>query len=681
MQMRTRLKWTSVLVALGVSAVALTACDQKSSVGDWSKPAGKEWPMTGGDWANTRYTALKQINLDTVKDLGGAWMTKLDAAPRGTPVVVNGKMFVVTGQNAYALNPKTGEILWTQKLPAATYGLFKGVAAGEGMIFVGLGNAHVVALKQDTGEQVWDGVIGDEGATRGQFIAGGPTYVDGLVIGGLANGDYGIRGRVTALDAKTGKQAWVFYSVPGPGEPGHETWSQNNDEWKQGGGGAWAMPAVDKELGLVYFGIGNPVPQYGGELRRGDNLYTNSLVALDIKTGKPKWHYQVVHHDIWEADLGTPPIMYDATVEGKTVKSIAIASTNGFIYMLDRANGEPVFPIEEMPVPQDERQLTAPTQPFPVGADQFGNRCVDKDTIPAGFKALCMYDPVNYDTPNAMYPLLSTRAAPIAYNPETKRFYATAANWPSWLKRAEDPKFFAAGPTVPGMKYTGLLGAMDAATNKLVWKKTVPYRVQQNGSGMMATAGGLLFHAESDGVLQAINENTGDIVWTFQTGAANNSSTSFATASYEVDGEQYITLGTSGGGVWAFKLGGTVPPLPAPEQIVATETSFVGRVTETDEITMSPTVKDTGLEFVREAVDEYAFQPVRTKVKVGAKVTWTNKGKETHTATAIDGSWTTGEVAPGKSVTLTFDKPGTYTYQCKGHEWSYAQLIVEAVEE
>ena len=180
------------------------------------KPASKEWPLTGGDWANTRYSSLKKITLDNIKTLGGAWMTKLDAAPRGTPVVVGGKMFITTGQNAYALNPKTGEILWTQKLPSPTYGLFKGVATGEGMIYVGLGNAHVVALKQDTGELVWEGTVGDPDATRGQFVAGGPTYVNGIVIGGLANGDYGIRGRVTGLDAKTGKTVLDVLFNPRP---------------------------------------------------------------------------------------------------------------------------------------------------------------------------------------------------------------------------------------------------------------------------------------------------------------------------------------------------------------------------------------------------------------------------------------------------------------------------------
>ena len=156
--MRTRLKWTSILVAAGISAVALTACNQQQA-GDMRKPASREWPLTGGDWGNTRYSTLKQIDASNVKNLGGAWMAKLDAQPRGTPVVTNGKMFVTTGQNAYALNPKTGEIIWTQKLVSPTYGLFKGVAAGEGMVFIGLGNSHVVALKQDTGEQVWEGSI------------------------------------------------------------------------------------------------------------------------------------------------------------------------------------------------------------------------------------------------------------------------------------------------------------------------------------------------------------------------------------------------------------------------------------------------------------------------------------------------------------------------------------------
>ena len=218
---------------------------------------------------------------------------------------------------------------------------------------------------------------------------------------------------------------------------------------------------------------------------------------------------------------------------------------------------------------------------------------------------------------------------------------------------------------------------MDAQTNKLAWKKTVPYRTQQNGSGFMATASGLLFHAESDGIIYAYDEKTGDVLWQFQTGAANNATTSYATSTYEVDGEQYVAVGSTGGAVWAFKLGGTVQPLPAPESLAPTESVFSGRPVDTDQIVMSPTVKDSGLEFVREAVDEFAFAPYRARVKVVTKVTWTNQGKEAHTATALDGSWTTGEVAPGKTATVTFTKAGAYGYRCSGHEWSFGQVIVE----
>ena len=651
-----------------VSSIAITACTQQQ--GD------VDWPQVNADFRNQRYSALDQINTANVSDLGGVWFHEFDAGPprevpRGTPVVANGRMFVAGTQHAYALDPKTGETIWKQKLPTGTYGLFKGIATGDGMIFVGLGTSQIVALTQETGEQVWVARLGDEGATRGQFISGGPVYINGKVIAGLANGDYGIRGRVSAFDAKTGETAWTFYTVPYEGELGHETWPQDQDDWKPGGSGAWAAPAADAELGLVYVNIGNPIPQWGGELRAGDNLFSDSLVALDVETGEVKWHYQTTHHDIWEADNSSPPILYDAMVDGEPRKAVASVTTYGYLFIFDRETGEPIWPVEERPVPQSDRLRTSPTQPFPVGADNFGPTCAPEDMIPEGFEAGCHYDIFDYDVPNLMYPILTSRAAPIAYSPQTKNFYITGAIWPMWMKRFEDPKFFAAAPPVPGIKYKGLLGAMSSKTNKIVWEHEVPFRVQQNGSGFTATAGGLLFHGEADGYLNAYSSETGERLWRFQTGAnANN-----GVATYAMDGDQYVTVASSEG-VWAFKLGGAVDEReasPAP----AEETSFAGRILSSDEIIMSPTVKDSGLEFVREAVDEYAFQPTRTRVQAGTEVVWKNKGEETHTATAIDGSWTTGPVAPGQSKTLTFDTPGEYTYTCDDHRWSYGQLIVE----
>jgi len=657
--------------AFAASGLFLAACERQDD-GGWRQPATKEWPLSGGDWGNTRFSNLTQITAENVGTLGGAWFHPFNQgeSSRASAIVANGRMFVPTGQALYALNPKTGEVLWTFK-PAEGAITTKGVAVGEGLVFVSMAGAGMIAVKEDTGEQVWAGRIGDNPPLKGQQIAAPPTYVDGLVISGMANGDFGLRGRIVALDAKTGTEVWRFHTVPFEGEPGNETWPQDQTDWKPGGGGVWMMPAVDPDLGLVYLGIGNPIPQFGGELRKGDNLYTGSAVALDIKTGQLRWHYQVVRHDIWEADLGTPLILYDAVVEGKPRKAIAIISTYGYLYLLDRATGAPIFPIEERPFPQNARLYTSPTQPIPAGADKIGPACMPERLIPAGFRGMCIYEPADVDLPNGMYPILNTRAAPMAYSPLTNHFYATAAIWPRWLKRPEDPKYFRSNPTLPGMKYEGLLASMSAETNKLAWEKTVPYRTQQNGSGFLVTAGGLLFHGNTDGLIDARDAVTSEIKWQFQTGADANQPVS----GYEADGAQHVAVVTSGG-VWAFKLGGTVAPRSAPP-VPPEGAGFTGRIVPTDTIILGPEVPDSGLEFIRTAKDEYTFDPLRAKADAGAKLTWKNEGQETHTISAVDGSWTTGPVEPGKSVTVTVPKAGTYTYVCKEHPWSYGELTAE----
>ncbi len=667
--MRAPTLWLGI-AAIGLSAITLSACDQQV---DWRKPAGQEWPMGNGDWNNSRYSTLDKINTSNVKQLGGAWLRKLEAGGggfggRGTPVVSDGKMFI-SGGTLSAIDPTTGADIWSYK--PAEGATARGVTLGEGKVFVGLSGARIAAVDIKTGQELWVGRVGDDPPLRGQAVSQPPAYAKGLVISGMANGDYGFRGRVVALDAKTGQEVWRFYTVPGPGEPGHETWDQTNDDWKRGGGGVWMTPAIDPDLDMVYFGTGNPVPQFAGETRGGDNLYTNSAVALDIKTGKLKWHYQIVHHDIWEADLGTPLVLFESNVDGKKEKAVGVMSTYGEMFMLNRETGKPIWPVEERPVPQNAQQKTAATQPHLVGADQIGSRCVREDRVPEGFKAACQFDVFDSNTPNFMYPILHTRQAPLSYSPQTGMFYATASEWPFWMKRFEDPWFFVATPTGAGIKYTGILAALDAKTNKIAWQKELPYEIQ-NGSGTMATAGGLLFHGSPDGNLQAYDAKNGELLWQFQTGGNAN----HPIASYEAGGEQYVALATPVG-IWSFKVGGTVQPLPAPETPIS-ESRFAGRIVPTDEIRMGGTIQDTGLvEKVRETHDEFAFLPMRAKVSVGAKVTFTNDGKESHTASAVDGSWTTGAVAPGKSVVVTFDKPGTYAYNCTEHPFSLGQLIVE----
>lgn len=224
---------------------------------------------------------------------------------------------------------------------------------------------------------------------------------------------------------------------------------------------------------------------------------------------------------------------------------------------------------------------------------------------------------------------------------------------------------------MPGVKSRGILAAIDSRTGKIAWQKTMPYRIE-NGSGATATAGGLLFHGEPDGNLQAYDAATGDLLWQFQTG----SEASGPVAVYEAAGTEYVAT-VSSGAVWAFRLGRSVAPLAAPPA-PPTESSFRGKVEATDHIVMSADLIDArGMTKILHYTNEYAFKPVRAKIKAGSAVTWTNAGKLPHRATALDGSWTTGEVAPGQSATVRFDKPGTYTYICTDHPWSYAQLVVE----
>jgi alcohol dehydrogenase (cytochrome c) len=649
------------------------------------RPAGKNWPMVEGDSGNSRYSTLAQINTKSVKDLGGVWNHKFAGeVSRGTPVVENGVMYVTAGSHIYALNPKTGDIVWTHDAEIAPSFQFKGVTLGDGMVFYGTADAHIVGLNAKTGALVWSHLIGDQMPIRadspaaaltltGQYISGSPAYADGLVITGLSNGDFGVRGRVVALDAKTGKEVWTFYAVPPPGDLGGDTWPKDNDEWKRGGGGVWNTPTIDRALGLVIFGTGNPVPQWGGELRGGDNLFTDSVVAVDLKTGKYRWHYQTVHHDIWEDDIGTPLVLYDADVDGKARKAVGAMRTDGYMFLLDRATGKPIFPVAEKPEPQNARLMTAPTQPFPVGADEVGPDCVTEDKIPSGFKGFCHFQPIDSDTPNAMYPVLTARSSPMAYDPQTHDFYvAGAPAWPLWLHRFEDPRFFVGGNGgLPGIKTSGIMAAVDSRTDKIVWQKDTPYEMQ-NGSGFTATAGGVLFHGDPDGELQAIDAKTGDVLWRFQTG----SNESGPAAIYEIDGKEYVSV-IATDNLWTFALGGKVAPLPAPPA-PETVSTFGGRIMRTDQVALGGPIGDGGLvDKVRESPDEYSTLPMRVRVKVGDTITWTNKGKIPHDATAMDGSWTTGPIAPGASGAVTFDKPGTWVYASKAFPWMYGQVVVE----
>jgi alcohol dehydrogenase (cytochrome c) len=542
------------------------------------------------------------------------------------------------------------------------------VALGEGLVFAGLADAQVIALKEKTGELAWSQYIGDTPAVRGQAAVGAPTYAAGLVFVGL-NADRGFRGQAVALDAKTGRQVWKFYVVPGPGEPGHETWPKNNDSWKTGGGAIWLMGATDIDLGLIYFVTGNGVPQHGGEVRAGDNLYLCSVIALEMKTGKLRWHYQAIRHDIWEADLSIPPVLYDTQVGGRPRKGVAVMRGDGYLFLLDRESGKPLMPIEDRPVPQDASVSTAALQPFPVGADRVLPDCGEwkERGTPPGFQLGCFFAPTSFKTPNLLAPFFGMRVAPMAYSQQTGYFYAVGNAWLRWRRRAEDPYFFSPDRRVPGVSDFAVLAAIDSRTNKIVWRQEL--RTGRLPGGAMPTAGGLMFQAAGDGNLQAYDAKSGAIVWQFQTGVPGGG----PVMSYEVDGEQYVAFASAS--VWAFKLGGALKPAATATPRPADDL-FVGVITETNQIETASLARDMGLTGARQMTDEYTFSPTRARVKAGTPVTWINNGTMVHTIVARDGSWTTGPLNPIQAGVVKFDKPGTYIYTCKEHPWAAAQLIV-----
>jgi quinohemoprotein ethanol dehydrogenase len=663
----------------------------------WSaEPAvHKDWPSVTGDATNQRYSPLNQINRENVDRLGGAWMSAIfpdGASSRATPAIHDGLMFLNAGQGVYALDATNGKIVWSwlaDRRPAgadiadrvrAGIGTpnFQGVSTGDGRVYVGLMNGSVAALNEKTGAMLWTTNIGAVPPMRAQSVSDTPIYAKGMVIAGMGAGDNGLRGRIVALDARTGKILWTFFTVPAPGEFGHDTWPQDNETWTVGGGGVWQVGTVDEKLGMVYYVVGNTAPDWGGELRGGDNLFTSSVVALDLKTGRRKWHFQGIHHDIWDGDIATAPVLYDIKINGKMRKGIAAIRPDGYLFLLDRATGKPLVPVEERLVPQNPRSKSAQTQPFPVGGESMLPDCTFwKDKIPKGFVCDSVFFPPSFpppsqDPPNVLAPVMLVRNTPMSYSPQTGFFYARGTAMVSQRRRAEDPLYFTAFVGfVPHVKSYGILAAFDARTSKIAWQQMMPPETLGSG-GSMTTAGGLMFRLGGDGNFTAHDARTGNIVWRFQTGYRGGGG---PPAAYEIDGAQYIAVSV-GPVVWAFRLNGAVPPV-ATSAPSGGGGGGGGGFKDTDRIETTLVTRDMGMfPGERTFTDPYSFNPPRARVKAGTTVSFSNTGRQTYTVVAEDGSWTTGPIPVTEARTVHFDKPGIYTYAAKEFPWSYGQIMV-----
>jgi alcohol dehydrogenase (cytochrome c) len=493
------------------------------------------WLTYSGSYRSQRFSSLKQITPENVAKLRPMWVyqNREPGLIETTPLVVDAVMYLTEPPSAVtALDVRSGSRLWRWSRPmprdVRTLGfpaVNRGVALLDETVFVGTLDAHLVALDAKSGAVRWDKVIA-ENAT-GYAITVAPLAINGKVIVGTSGGEAGIRGFLDAYDVKTGERVWRFWTIPGPGEAGHETWA--GDSWKTGAGATWLTGSYDPELNLLYWGVGNPGPDWNGDARAGDNLYTCSVVALDASSGERKWHFQFTPHDTHDWDANQIPVLLDGMVAGRQRKLLATANRNAFYYLLDRETGE-----------------------FLLGtpyARQTWAKALDERGRPIG---LPNTEPSLEGT--LAYPSLqgATNWFSPSYNPLTRLFYVPVREMGAYYFKGE-------AKYVPGTEFMGggeqpLLGdeaygavrALDVFTGKLKWE----FRLHSPlWSGVLSTAGGLVFGGTNEGNLFALDAETGKALWDFQTGGAVRSNP----ISFSVDGRQYVAA-AAGFSVFVFAL-------------------------------------------------------------------------------------------------------------------------------
>jgi alcohol dehydrogenase (cytochrome c) len=526
-----KIAWFGVLLNL-VALVCNAQVNYQRLLGAEHEP--DSWLTYSGNYASWRYSGLTQIDATNVEHLTMQWTFQV--ADLGqfetTPLMVDGVLYG-TGQNnrAFALDARTGRPIWRyqrnlpDKLQPCCGMVNRGFAILGNKLFMATLDGHVVALDTKTGNVVWDVKAADSSAAYVFSVA--PLAVKDKVIVGVSGGEYGVRGFIDAYDAETGSRRWRFETVPGPGEPGHETWS--GDSWKTGGAPAWMTGSYDPELNLLYWPTGNPAPSdYGGE-RAGDNLYSNSMLALDPDTGKLKWYFQFTPHDLYDYDATQAPVLLDADWEGKPRKLLVQANRSGFFYVFDRTNGK--F-LQGTPYGKV-------TWAKSIAAD--GRPVINPEAIPtASGTRVC---------PGA---LGMTNWYSPSYSPDTKLFYVATSDEcdiftssPQPYRKGHD---FLGSVYVPDpvIRPTGALKALDPISGKERW--AFPYFSNPNG-GVLSTAGGVVFAGESDGNFIALDARTGKDLWHVQLGAAI-----YSTAmAYRLDGKEYVVI-PAGSALFAFTL-------------------------------------------------------------------------------------------------------------------------------
>jgi PQQ-dependent dehydrogenase (methanol/ethanol family) len=659
--------------------------------------AGTELPSAAQSGTGDQgYSTLAQITRGNVHSLAGAWLDHLEGGAttegqESTPVAVGGRLYAQTSQgDVFAVNGATGAVIWEYR--SGLVGNERGVAVAGGRVFAALGGEHVVALNQQTGAVIWQTKVGTPGQDTAANGSATPwtLYYKGLVYVGTENGGgAGMRGHLYALRASNGAVAWNFAGTAGPGQPGHGTWK--GASWMLGGGDVWMAPAIDAQLGLIYVAVANPEPRVSGAARAGQDLYTNSLVALNAATGKLDWYFQSVHHDLWDYDDTMTPLIASVRYPAGAQTVVIYGSKSGWLYYLNAKTGKPALPVREVKVPQLAAQATAATQPIPAGQSLVPT-CPQKTgptrPIP-DYRVGCEFTPY-LNTPVLVTPGGDGGAnwALMSLDPQTGLLYVPAAEvdfaYSTGLPYGQ-PTFYEPLGEFRG----GVLDAVNPQTNKIAWQVTAPYGLS-NGDGILTTSAGLLFEGAPNGIFSARNAVNGTVLWSWQTG------TGIATTpvTYTVNGVQYVailaggntTYGTFGDSLWAFKLHGSVPPAKAPAPIptrvaiggptiagaAVGDTVVMGRTW--DSATKSPSPAEN-------LASRVAMAPAIMTVPAGTTVTFANPAgnAKSHCAESFfdPASFKIGPIAPGHSGSYRFVKPGDYFYNdCAGFPWNTGEVIV-----
>ncbi|MFN7919378.1 MAG: PQQ-dependent dehydrogenase, methanol/ethanol family [Bryobacteraceae bacterium] len=495
----------------------------------------QSWMTYSGNYLGHRYSTLDKINANNVRRMRVEWVHQSGSleAHQTSPIVVDGVMYITEGPNVVkALDPRTGTTIWRyeKKIPEdlrlCCGRVNRGLAILGDMVFYNSIDAHIIALDAKTGRIRWETTMADY--TLGYSATVAPLAVKDKIITGVAGGEFGIRGFIDAYDAKTGERAWRFYTIPGAGEPGNNTWK--GDSWKIGSASLWTTGSYDAEQNLIVWGTGNPGPDWNGDVREGDNLYSDSFVALDADTGKLRWHFQFTPHDTHDWDATQVPVLLDAPFRGENRKMVVTANRNGFFYVLDRTNGK--F-LQGKPFIK---------QTWARGLDDNGRPLVLPNTQPTS-------------EGNLVWPSLGggTNWYSPSFSPDTKLFYAPVREQGAYYFKGEaiykPGQMFNGGGqrNVPDEEPFGAIRALDYETGNLKWE----FKLKSPASaGILSTKGNLVFSGTPQGDFFALNATTGDLLWRFKGGGTVIANP----VTYALDGQQYVAI-PIGKALFVFGLG------------------------------------------------------------------------------------------------------------------------------